>query len=411
MRRTAIALVVASSLLLPAACRDDGDGGGDEGAAPVTAEATVTTTKTARPSTAFPCTDVSADAETVAASDLERMVLPSPGAGWEPDYLRGFYMDNREVLEVTEPIDDGCALMERTGRVAGYHGAYESAGEAVLTGVHLFADEAGAQAFLEARAGGEGWFRVGPVVGVVDAEDTASLVGRLRARIESVLAAPTTGVLSAAQLLSLPLPREALGDEYGEWPFDWFFGGLQANEERANNDADTDGERDDLARTGRLVSASGMWAPEGKPTRVYTTVSQHRDAAGAAAYLADYAGERGGGDAVEGVGDEAVLLREKGQGTTTTRLVFRVGALLGSIVDVRTDDADRRSWAEPLARQLEERIRALRPSALGGDAAGPLGPPARLAALGSPQTSMTIGTIIGRRRVRSLTNAPSARLA
>ena len=361
MRRRALALVLSSALLL-SACGGDGDG--DEGAAPGTAPGTTqmtVTTTTATPASAFPCTDVAADAETIAASDLARMVLPSPGPGWEPDYLRGFYMDNRELLEVTEPLEGGCELFERTGRVAGYHGAFESAHDAVLTGVHLFADDAGAEAFLDARAGGDGWFRVGPIVGVVEGDDTATLVAQLRARIESVLAAPTTGVLSAAQLVSLPLPQSAFGDEYADWPFDWFFGGVQANEERANNDPDTDGERDDLSRTGRLVTASSMWAPEGRPTRVYTTVSQHRDAAGAAAYVADFAGERGGGEVVEGVGDEAVLLREKGEGATTTRLVFRVGAVLGAIVDVRTDTGDRRAWAEPLARQLEERIRALTP--------------------------------------------------
>ena len=352
-------MVLLSVILLVPACSDDGD------PAPPTSDPAPTTTSTTEvPAEALtgqlPCTRVASDAPSVPPADLERMVLPPPGPGWEPDYLRGFFMDNLELLEVAPPGRADCALLEATGRITGYHGAYETGTDAVLTGVHLFAGEEGAQTFLEAQAGHDGWFRVGRVVGHVEADDVAALVPRLRAQIEGVLADPTRGVLTAAQLASLPVPRDVLGEEYSAWPFDWFFGGLQANEERANNDPDPDGERDDLERTGRQASASAMWSP-GSMLRVYTTVSQHRDAAGAADYLRDVAGERGGGVAVTGVGEEAVILREVGEGTTTTRLVFRRGALLGQVVDVRADDVNRTTWAQSVAEELDRRILALTP--------------------------------------------------
>ena len=356
--------------------------------------------------------------------DLERMI-PAPAdvpdlIGYEDDTFLHGYHDNAELPGLVPNPPSTCDGLERFGRLTGFGIGYarpEDPTHDVLFAVHLFADEAGAngwsRAFLEAfgptvdgpdgpsgfrvegpagnvpdtilaeHVAGDGvrtWAAVtrGQIVGWVidlhaaDAKpiDVPAAVAILADRIEAVAAdaaAVEAAGPDAAHLLSAPLPLVSYGDRGANLGWDPFFGGCADAFERgmvAGEQARLDAER-----FGRLAGCTALYAPPvgaaaDGTARVFSSVQEYRDDAGASASLpASIAAlESAGGErfAVAGLGDEAIGLTAttSGEGPERfdTRIVFRDGVDVGTVAIQSTDQADISSEVADLARVLELRM-------------------------------------------------------
>ncbi len=342
--------------------------------------------------------------------------------GLEADIYRQGYHDNAELtsLEVTPPST--CADLKRFGRIEGYGTGYTNYANPpyfVLSAVHLFWDDAGAQGWMDAfiagfrasvgtpagpwsfrnlpssftaqdstlveHVGGDGtrtWaiFRRGPIVGwVIDLHpadtttiDVALVAARMAERIESVIAQVAErdrSGLDAAQLLSAPLPLAEYGARGNGLAWNYFFGGCQDAIERGL----ISGPRAeaDARRLGRLTGCTAMYEPAEEPAgagvvRVFSGVGVYRDSEGASeslvASLADLEAWGGQRFAVAGVGDEAIGLVTPPSGDltyTATRIVMRLGELVASVGIDERDGADATGDIVALARRLEDRITSL----------------------------------------------------
>jgi hypothetical protein len=393
-----------------------------------------------------PCTRQAVDVLTseagaVRLEDLERMVLPQEDLGtavrgFELDIMRSGYLDNAEVqyVEINPPTT--CDDLARFGRITGYSAAFTSYDEqihSVSTAVHLFHDTAGATGWMQAFAdglralvgttdgpirvditplddlgpdarlieheGAEGvrtWamFARGPVVGwIVDLHprgrptvDVSSFALAVAERIDHVMETVddrSESRLAAARVAAAPLPRQMLGDRYGDLPWDWFFGGCTDNRERASYSPDPVKAARDLELHRRVSGCTAMYSRSELETqsadivRIFSAVSVFEDAEGASADLASFAadtearantnGPEGSYGAVErfpvvSIGEEAIGLRSaltSEPAFTDTRVVFRRGPIVGTVALHDRSDHDGRDELTRLAAALDLRIQAL----------------------------------------------------
>ena len=175
-------------------------------------------------------------------------------------------------------------------------------------------------------------------------------------------AAPLGRRLDAADLIAMTLSQAELGPAYQTWPFDWVFGGLEDNEERARDKSeDPAKERADLERFGRLVAYQQMYSPSPSPSqRIWTIVHVFRDPAGTAGYLAakvDELKSRRTDFPVGSIGDQALGFHYKiADGRNAWRVYVRRGAILAGVGlnGTAADDASQELIA--LARKLDDRV-------------------------------------------------------
>lgn len=285
---------------------------------------------------------------------LERMVLdPSTlgteGPEWTPDIWNGGYTDDAELVFMGSIAADGvCHVLERTGRLTGYAGAWERYGEddtyaSRASAVHLFGTADGAAAFLDwlpdalevmPRTGGGilerasrtrvpdlgdggivldlrtntgrqryAWFRDGSIVGVVSETTSTGVEPGLDLRdaaadLATRVADREIGSPDATTVLSMGLPRSSWGALGEGLAWDWYFGGCWDRREAAGQSSATPSEEEQalasMAQHGWLLRCSAMYSPPDGGTssppglvRVATNTVLFEDTEGAAAYWSE----------------------------------------------------------------------------------------------------------------------------
>jgi hypothetical protein len=218
-------------------------------------------------------------------------------------------------------------------------------------------------------------FQRGPVVGwVVDLHpgadatiDVRAAADLMAARVESVIekaeSRPRAG-FDAAQLLSVPLPREAYGARGDGLVWDWWFAGCTDAVEVAAISGEEVGA--EARRLGRITGCTAMYDRDGDLPRLFSGVAVYGNAGDASEALAGGLTEleaRGGHRfEVPNLGDEAVGLATPPSGEisfTDTRVVMRFGAFDARIVIQEQGGVDATADVVDLARQLETRITAV----------------------------------------------------
>ena len=404
---TRLALVLL--LLLAACATEDGTPGAD--VTTTTGRATTSTSDVAASAERAlasdePCTrttDGDPALVPLAVEDLAAMVLTREEVGglvgWESDMGRHGYWGNDELQSMEVHPPSTCVDLERHGRILGFANAwtkYEEQPRQVTVSVHAFWDADGARRWLgsyntamatlrqtvdglgdeavlavhEGPDGTRDWvmFRQGPIIGWVTTLnhdlDHEAVARRLAEKVAGVRTAG--GAIDAAGLLSAPLPLASYGPRGEGLRWDFFFGGCADTEERASIVGEDEAER--AAGFGRITGCTAMYSPpedsDSSVVRLFSMVQVYRDAEGAAADLRDAAERRirDGGSRFDpgSPGEDAfgVVQTTRGEGmtSTATRIAFRLGRLIGTVVVDDQDDADATAEVRRLAAELAGRI-------------------------------------------------------